>query len=191
MTNSLQVHPLIAQRWSPFLFDPRPVEEEKVRLLVEAASRAPSSRNEQPWHFVFSERGSPGFANLFDTLVEFNQQWAHQPPLLGLAIAKLDKASGEPNRFAFHDVGLATGNLLIQASHMGLVVRCMGGFDNEKARLSLAIPEGYSPTTALAIGYLGAEPLPSPHIMKRHTERRPRKDPVDFFFRDRWGKPWQ
>jgi nitroreductase len=44
--------PLIRKRRSIRRFQDKPVEKEKLDLLVEAALRAPSSRGVNPWHFV-------------------------------------------------------------------------------------------------------------------------------------------
>ena len=46
------VLPVITERWSPYAFEPRPVEREKLLSCLEAARWAPSSYNEQPWTFV-------------------------------------------------------------------------------------------------------------------------------------------
>jgi hypothetical protein len=52
-----------------------------------------------------------------------------------LSVAKLHFThDGKPNRHAFHDVGLAVGNLILQATALGLSVYQMAGFDVEKAR---------------------------------------------------------
>jgi len=42
------VLPVIAERWSPYMFEPRPVEQEKLLSCLEAARWAASSYNEQP-----------------------------------------------------------------------------------------------------------------------------------------------
>lgn len=50
------IHNLITDRWSPVAFDEKEVEYEKIHLLFDAAKWAPSSRNAQPWRFVFATR---------------------------------------------------------------------------------------------------------------------------------------
>ena len=49
-----KVHKLITDRWSPRAFDKRTVDYDKIHLLFEAAKWAPSSRNAQPWRFIFA-----------------------------------------------------------------------------------------------------------------------------------------
>ncbi|HZN32465.1 MAG TPA: nitroreductase family protein, partial [Pirellulaceae bacterium] len=50
------VLPVIAERWSPYAYDPRPVEREKLLSCLEAARWAASSYNEQPWTYILAER---------------------------------------------------------------------------------------------------------------------------------------
>ena len=63
--------PVIVERWSPYAFDPRPVEREKLLSCLEAARWAPSSYNEQPWTFILAERTDAAeFARMVECLVE-------------------------------------------------------------------------------------------------------------------------
>src|SRR5205823_14595177 len=65
------VLPVITERWSPYLFEPRPVEREKLLSCLEAARWAPSSYNEQPWTFILAERtDQKEFARMVECLVE-------------------------------------------------------------------------------------------------------------------------
>lgn len=90
------------------------------------------------------------------------------------------------NRHALHDVGLATQNLVLQATSLGLYAHQMAGFDVEKARGLFAIPKGHEPVTVIAIGYLGdPETLPDP-LRERELAPRPRKPLDAFVFTDRW-----
>ncbi len=184
------VQTLIAERWSPFFFERRPIEEEKLDILFESLSRSPSCYNDQPWHFVLGLAGDEGHERIYRTLVEFNQKWAHTAPLLGVSVAELTSGrTGERNPYAHHDIGLAMGHLIVQASDLGLSIRMMGGIDLEEARRVLSIPEGYEPVSAFAIGYAGEPPEGSdPHVVMRHQERRARKSPSDFVFSNQWGE---
>src|SRR5690606_33322158 len=47
------------KRYSPYLYEPRAVETEKIRRCLEAARWAPSSYNEQPWSFILARREEP------------------------------------------------------------------------------------------------------------------------------------
>ena len=126
---------LITDRWSPVAFDSRAVDYEKIHLLFEAARWAPSSNNAQPWRFIYATREMPDFKVFLDLLSEYNRQWASNAPLLVMPLAQvISTYKNRPNRLAFYEAGMAVGNLLVQATAMGLVVHQMNGSDFEKAK---------------------------------------------------------
>lgn len=185
------VHELIRRRWSPRAFSDSPVEPDTLLSLLEAARWAPSSFNEQPWSFIVATKDDRAtFERLLGCLVEGNARWASHAPVLMLSVAKLDfSRSGKPNRHAFHDVGLAVENLIIQATAMGLFAHQMAGFDVAKAREQFSIPQGYEPCAAIALGHLGAaQSLPEP-LRASETAPRSRKRLSQFVFTGRWGEP--
>ncbi|MDI9524675.1 MAG: nitroreductase family protein [Candidatus Cloacimonadota bacterium] len=149
------VHEVIRKRWSPRLFSDRPVSEEQVLTLFEAASWAASAMNEQPWRFIWSLKdGSEKYKKLFSCLYEGNQIWASSAPLLILTLAKTTFSfNGKPNPWSSHDLGLAVGNLTTQASLMDLFVHNMGGFDRQKAREIFSLTEDLEPITMIAVGW--------------------------------------
>ena len=112
------VEEILRRRWSPRAFSDRMVEPEKLQSLFEAARWAPSSFNEQPWSFIVAtKQKQEEHALLLSCLVEKNQQWARLAPVLMVSVTKLNfEKTGKPNRHAFHDVGLAMGNMLVQAT---------------------------------------------------------------------------
>src|SRR5438046_8362651 len=152
------IHELLSRRWSPRAFSDKPVQPEKLRSLFEAARWAPSSFNEQPWSFIVATKQKPEeHARLLSCLVEKNQQWARLAPVLMVSVAKLNfKKTGKPNRHAFHDVGLAMGNLLVQATASGLFVHQMAGFSPEKVREIYGVPDEFEPVAAIDVGYAAA-----------------------------------
>jgi nitroreductase len=184
------IHDLIRRRWSPRAFADRPVEPEKLRSLLEAARWAPSSFNEQPWNFIVATReNGEEFERMLSCLVEGNVAWAKNAPVLMLSVAKLKfERTGKPNRHAFHDVGLAAENLVIQATALGLVVHQMAGIQVDKAREVYRIPEGYEAVAGIAVGYPGdPATLPEP-LREREQAPRTRKPLESFVFTSRWGQ---
>jgi nitroreductase len=184
------IHDLIRRRWSPLAFSERMVEPEKLQSLFEAARWAPSSYNEQPWHFIVCTKQNPAdHDRLLSCLAEGNVPWARHAPVLMLSVAKLTfTRNGQPNRHAWHDVGMAVENLIIQAAALGLYVHQMAGFDMAKARQAFAIPEGYEPVAAIAMGYPGDPQNLPPPLRERELSPRQRKPLRDFVFDARWGK---
>lgn len=184
------IHDLIAARWSPYVFDPKPVEPDKLRSCLEAARWAASSFNEQPWSFMIAERKDQDqFDKLLGCLVEANQAWAkHAGVLMLTVVSRTFSKNGKPNRVAEHDLGLAMGNLTFQATAMGLHVHQMAGINPAHARQAYEIPEGYDPYTAAAIGYAGdPDEAADQELAKRDRGDRGRKALSTFVFDGRWG----
>lgn len=183
------IHDLIAERRSPRAFDERPVDRELVVGLLEAARWAASSRNAQPWSFIVAIRDDPeDYARMLACLGERNQRWAGRAPVLMITVATVEEADGRHNRFAWHDVGLAVGNLSIQAMACGLRLRQMGGFSAETARETYAIPSTYEPVTALAIGYPAMPDVLPEDLRAREESTRERKPLEDMVFSGTWGR---
>jgi nitroreductase len=191
--NAATEHPilkLLSERWSPYGFEDRPVREADLQSLFEAARWAASSYNEQPWSYlVATKEDSPGFARLLGCLVEENRAWAKCAPVLVLAVVSLRFArNNEDNRAAVHDLGLAAGNLVMEASARGLSVHQMIGILPEKAREVYEIPEHFEAWTAMAIGYRAdAARLPD-DLKERDLTRRQRKPLGKFVFGEKWGQ---
>jgi len=183
--------PILAERWSPYGFEERPVAAADLRSLFEAARWAASSYNEQPWNYLVAIRENfAEFERLLSCLVEANQGWAKEAPVLVLGIVSLRFArNNENNRAAVHDLGLAAGNLLAEATTRGLSVHHMIGILPDKARELYQIPEFFEAWTAMAIGYK-ADPTKLPDALReRDMALRQRKPLNKFVFTGRWGHP--
>ena len=184
------VHELISRRWSPRAFADRAVTAATLCRLLEAARWAASSNNEQPWHYLIATKEQrEEFKRLLSCLRPGNVRWAKDAPVLMLSVASLLFADeGEPNRHAWHDVGQAAANLALEATALGLFIHQMAGFIPEKAREVFAIPAGYEPVAAIAVGYPGdPERLPD-DLKQRELKPRERKPIAEFVFTGRWGQ---
>jgi nitroreductase len=186
-------HPIldvIAERWSPYAFEPRGVEPEKLRACLEAARWAASSFNEQPWSFIVATRDDEAeFARMVGCLMEANRDWAKNAGALLLTVVSTTfSRNGKPNRVAQHDLGLAVGNLSAQATALGLEVHQMAGIEIGKIRHGYQIPESHDPVTAIAIGY-AADPssLEEPWA-ERDKAPRSRKTLSEFVFQGAWSR---
>jgi nitroreductase len=182
---------VLAERWSPYGFDDRQVREPDLRSLFEAARWAPSSYNEQPWSFLVATReNARDFERILDCLVEGNQTWAKTAPVLALGVVSLRFArNNQDNRAAVHDLGLAAGNLVVEATSRSLSVHQMIGLLPDKAREIFRIPEHYEAWTALAIGYKTDAAKRAEVVDERDLTPRQRKPLKEFVFTGQWGQP--
>jgi nitroreductase len=186
------VQDFIAHRWSPYGFADREVSEADLRCLFEAARWAPSSFNEQPWSFIVATRAQPSaFARVLSCLVESNQVWAKFASVLALGVAALKfKRNAKLNRVAIHDLGLATGNLLAEATARGISAHAMVGIEPDRARELYRVPDDCEVVTGLAIGYVGEpDELPA-ELRQRDLAPRQRKSQREFVFGSNWREPF-
>ena len=192
--NAATDHPilkLLVERWSPYGFDDRPVPEADLRSLFEAARWAASSYNEQPWNYLVATRENPAeFERMLGCLVEANQTWAKAAPVLVLGVVSLQFAkNNEDNRAAVHDLGLAAGNLVVEATARGLSVHQMIGILPDKARETYRIPKHFEAWTAMAIGYKATPAMLPDALKERDLTPRQRKRLSKFVFNGLWGQP--
>ena len=183
------IHELLASRWSPYGFADRPVSDDDLRSLFEAARWAPSSYNEQPWSYIVATKANPAeFERLLSCLVEGNQAWAKAAPVLALGCTSLNFVrNGKPNAAAVHDLGLASASLVLEATARGLFVHQMIGILPDKARELYHIPEDVQPKTGLAIGYAG-DPNSLPDLTNSVTSLPGSRKKLDeFVFGGQWG----
>lgn len=183
------IHELVARRWSPYALAERPVSEDDLRSLFEAARWAASSYNEQPWSYIVATKANTvEFERLLSCLVEGNQPWAKAAPVLALGCTSLQFArNNRPNAAAVHDLGLASATLTMEATARGLFVHQMIGILPDKARELYRIPEGVQPLTGLAIGYAADPSILPDAYRQRDLAPRQRKPLAEFVFAGQWG----
>jgi nitroreductase len=179
---------LLAQRWSTRAFADRSVDRGTLASLFEAARWAPSSGNGQPWSFLVATKDDPAEHDRLASVLNPGNAWAHKAPVLALSVATLDR-SERPNRHAYHDLGLATENLVIQAVSVGLSVHMMAGFNVDMAREVLQIPARHDPVAMIAIGYPGHPGSLPEDLQKKDLAPRARKPVGQFVFRGKFGQP--
>ncbi len=187
------VHELIRARWSPRAFSARDVSTEDLRTILEAARWAASSYNEQPWRFIVARKSDPAaFEKILGLLVPSNQAWAKSAPVLMIMVAKRAFShNGSPNLYAVHDTGQALAHLFLQATALGLHAHGMAGFDRERARKELAIPDDYDFGAAVALGYLGSPDGLTEQQRNSELAKRTRKPLNEIVFGTNWGEPLQ
>lgn len=135
--------------------DPRPVEKDRLDAMLEAAQLSASCMNFQPWRFLVLDEADAlekGRAALAD-----GNYWAKAAPVLiiGLSRVDLDCHPADGREYFLFDLGMATQNLMLQASEFGLVARPMAGFRPAVIREAFGIPEAYTILVAIAVGYPG------------------------------------
>jgi nitroreductase len=171
---------LLQNRFSGRSYDAtRTVSQAQLDMLVHAAQTTPSSYNMQPWNFIICDRAThaDGYAKIFDSLVEFNQGWAKDAPVLIAVVAsKLSPHNKQPNAHAQYDTGAAAFAMMMQAASLGLMAHQMAGFDAEAIRASFQIPSEFEPMAVMAVGY----------SLETRAPKKERKPIAENFFFGEW-----
>ena len=151
-----ELHPALAERFSPVLFDTSStVTANHVDTLLEAARRAPSAGNSQPWKFIVARRGDANHARIVRHLARSSTQWAPGASLLVVNLARIlveDTEDWEYSEFARYDLGQAVAHMTIQGLAMGLDAHQFRAFDREGIAADFAVPSHWEVTSMTAFG---------------------------------------
>jgi len=175
------INPIFLNRWSPRAMSGESLADEELMPLFEAARWAPSSYNAQQRRFLYAKRDTPDWDVFFDLLVEGNQVWAKNAGVLVVVISRKNfEFNGKPSPTSDYDTGAAWENLALEGAIRGLVVHGMQGFDYERARSELGVPDNYDVCAMIAIGKHGnKEDLPEKlQEMEQPNDRRPLEEIV-------------
>ena len=153
---------LILNRHSPRAMSGEKLNDNEIMTLFEAAKWAPSSYNEQPWRFLYAKRETKDWDLFFNLLGDFNKMWCKNAAVLVVIISKKTFTHDKtPNVVHSFDCGSAWENLALQTSSMNLVSHGMAGFDYDKAKKDLNVPDDFKVEAMVAIGKPGKkEDLP-------------------------------
>ncbi len=138
------------------------ISNDELMRLFEAARWAPSSFNAQQWRALYARRGTEHWSTFLGLLVEGNKAWAQNAAVLVLFISRTTfEYNGESSITHSFDTGAAWENFALQGFHQGFVVHGMEGFDYDRAKTELKIPDGFRVEAMAAVGKPGAkETLP-------------------------------
>jgi nitroreductase len=184
-TPDYPVSDIVKNRWSARAFSNSPISDVNLKTMLEAASWAASSMNDQPWVYVYAHKENTlDFQKFVNCLSPGNQPWASNAAVLVLSLARKNfLIDGNPNRHALHDVGMANATLLLEAIQLNVYGHMMGGFDMAKTITDFQIDtQVYEVVAFIALGYLGdPQDLVEPYRTRELTPRQRRKL-VDFAF---------
>lgn len=177
----------IARRWSAVAFSDLPIEEEKINTLFEAARWTESSRNEQPWRFIYAtKKDKQDFAKLASLLKDDNQYAKKAYLLIVICAFPRFVYKSKPNRHWQYDTGAAAHSIFLQAVEMNLIAHEMGGVHREKAHEILDIPEDVEVMAMMAVGYPGDEASLNEKDLAKHHEKRQRKKISEIAAKGKW-----
>ncbi|MFN3691616.1 MAG: redoxin domain-containing protein [Fervidobacterium sp.] len=151
----------------------RPVSDEDLIKIIQAAHLAPSCSNKQPWRFIIIKT-KENLEKIQSTLSSGNY-WMHYAPVIIVVYTKDEFGCqlSDNRNYSLFDTGTAVGLLLVQATQMGLIAHPVAGYDPEKVKEIFGLDKDATVITLIAIGYWGnLEILNEKH---KTTEESPRQ----------------
>lgn len=173
---SVGINSVLANRRSPRSLDGnRLIAREDLLAILEAGRWAPSAFNAQPWRFYVGQRGDEVFAQILDSLGDFNKEWAQRASVLILVAGTNTKEDGNPHPSFQYDCGLAVAQMVVEAHDRGLVAHQMTGFDFPKAATNVGAPALFTPVVVVALGYQADASQLNAAMAERENAPRTRK----------------
>ncbi|MEK7354647.1 MAG: nitroreductase family protein [Chloroflexota bacterium] len=147
---------LIKSRYSVRAYKSIPVEDDKLKQILEAARLAPTGANRQSFQLIVIHT-----AGREDELrLIYDKAWFVQAPVIICACATT--IQGRPFREggSYRDVAIVMDHLILAATDLGLGTCWIGAFDPAAAGDILGLPEEVKPIVFATIGYANDQPRP-------------------------------
>jgi nitroreductase len=146
---------VIRTRRSIRVFDGRPVEEEKLRAILEAANAAPSAGNLQAYE-IYMVKDPIARGRLASTLTKM-EFFSIVPVVLAFCAnperSTVKYAERGRNLYAVQDATIACTHAMLAATALGLASVWVGAFREMEVSAALNLPEALMPVALLPVGY--------------------------------------
>jgi nitroreductase len=160
---------LIKKRYSVRAYESRPVEEEKLKKVLEAAILAPTAANRQPFRFIVIH--SQGRESELKRI--YNREWFYRAPVVIGACAVRSEAwvRMDGKNYADVDTTIAMDHLILAAANQGLGTCWVAAFDPSAVREVLNLPKDVECVAFTPLGYAADEPTPKRRKSLSHLVR--------------------
>lgn len=171
---------LARSRYSVRDYDARPVEQEKIDRILEAARVAPTGANRQPQRlYVLRSEDALG-------RIRAATRMAFNAPLVIIVCACVEEAwhnqretlmrgtTCDTYNVAEMDASIVCDHMQLAATELGLGTLWVRGYDTQAILDAFEFPEGVVPICILDVGY----PSETAHPSKMHADRKPLSETV-------------
>ncbi|MCK5832408.1 nitroreductase family protein [bacterium] len=142
-------------------FSDRPVTDEELSEVLDAARLSPSSNNTQPWRFIIirEPKRIKAISGAAPALVAFNKPWMSKAPCLLVCCAEpgqvYHKTVGKllTVDLATIDIAIAIEHVVLASAEMGLGTCWVGWFSEKKLRGIIDLPDNWKVISILAVGW--------------------------------------
>lgn len=183
---------VINSRYSVRNFSDKEVEDEKINKILEAAQKAPSWQNRQPWYFiVVKDKELIKKISQFRPLTLNINIFLKKAPVIIVLVSKRELSGSRAGLDYFLvDCAIAMEHLILAATALGLGTCWIGAFDEEYLKELLKIPKDWRIIALTPLGYPKEENIFGKAI-KTFAQSKKRKELKEFVFLNEWGKNWQ
>ena len=166
------------KRQSDRKYSSKKVEEEKILSCLEAGRLSPSACNSQPWSFVVIDQ-EPVLQQAQKRIATMgmNRFVKQVPILIAIVLEKPNFTASigsviKDKEYPLLDIGIASNNICMQATELGLGSCILGWFDEKGLKQLLDVPESKRIPLVIALGY--------PTTVTRKKIRKPMKEIIYF-----------
>ncbi|MBN2324517.1 MAG: nitroreductase family protein [Spirochaetes bacterium] len=160
---------------------PVSIDEKTVSALAESARLSPSCFNNQPWRYVFVY-DKKKLEMMFEALAKGNR-WAYNASLIVAVVSNPEFDCRIKSRdYYLFDTGMATAFMILRATDLGFVAHPIAGFDEQKVKEILGVPEDRTVITLVIVGR-HSETI-GPDLSEKQIEwekKRPERLPLEKF----------
>jgi len=158
---------LAKKRYSCRGYDTKPVEDDKLNLILEAGRVAPSAVNHQPWHFIVIRDKE----NLKIIHPVYHRDWYKKAPCLIIICGDHNQSwiRKDGKDHCDIDIAIAVDHITLQATELGLGTCWVCNFDKDLCIELLNLPQNLEPIVIIPLGY----PLDSKNPNRHKEERKP------------------
>jgi nitroreductase len=175
----LDLFEAIKSRRSVRAFTQEDVSKEEIEKLIDAARRAPSAGNIQPWEFIVVRKTETKHRL---SAAALDQTFIEKAPVVIVVCANQTLSSRRygargSHLYCLQDTGAAIQNILLTACALKLATCWVGAFKEEEARKALNLPEGVRPVSIIPVGHPAEKPMarsrrPLSEIVHSETYKR-------------------
>ena len=162
----MNVNEAIHERRSVRRFKPEAIKESDINELLEAAIKAPTAGNVQPWKFSVIRKEE---VKRSLSVAALNQGWVLEAPVVVVVMADLDRAARSYGRrgvelYCIQDTAAAIQNILLAGVQKGIYGCWIGAFLEEQVSSILNLPSSIRPLALLPLGYPERVPAAPPRL---------------------------
>ena len=158
MRNSKDFLQVLKNRYSSRAYSQRPINQETLITVLEAARLAPTASNCQPFKLIIIHTKD----RKEELRKIYNREWFVQAPIVICAVGLHDKAwtRNDGKKYTYVDVAIAMDHLILTATSLELGTCWIAAFDPDAAREILRLPENVEPIVFTTLGYPADKPKP-------------------------------